>query len=232
METDERTSFIGPAGIMATACRQRRPDATRETPAVVINKDQPVTRERWTGPYGVTERLVVPMKPGNSGGGKGPQLKTDARSNAGHGIDDESSHPELCSEVAGGVTRTIVCLCREPDAGNPPVRFDEREQETGPSQTGLRRLRESAAKCHRETTATAPVLDSTPIAFERLILSWSWSVLRRAIRCRHSPNRKKCLCSVSKLRPLSSASVLCAASHKAIPDPRTLADICNPTSEQ
>src|ERR1700730_5349197 len=54
------------------------------------------------------------------------------------GIDDESSHPELCLEVAGGVTRNIVCLFREPDAGNPPVRFDEREQETEPSQTGLR----------------------------------------------------------------------------------------------
>jgi len=60
------------------------------------------------------------------------------------GIDDESSHPELCSEVADGVTRNIVCLFREPDAGNPPVRFDEREQETEPSQTGLRRRRESA----------------------------------------------------------------------------------------
>jgi hypothetical protein len=35
MEIDERTSFIGPAGIMAMACRQRRPDATRETPAVI-----------------------------------------------------------------------------------------------------------------------------------------------------------------------------------------------------
>ena len=54
------------------------------------------------------------------------------------GIDDESSHPELCSEVAGGVTRNSVSLFREPDAGNPPVRFDEREQETEPSQTGLR----------------------------------------------------------------------------------------------
>ena len=54
------------------------------------------------------------------------------------GIDDESSHPELCSEVAGGVTRNIVCLFREPDAGNLPVRFDEREQETESSQTGLR----------------------------------------------------------------------------------------------
>jgi hypothetical protein len=40
-------------------------------------------------------------------------------------------------------TRTIVCLFREPDAGNPPVRFDEREQETEPRQTGLRRRCES-----------------------------------------------------------------------------------------
>ena len=59
------------------------------------------------------------------------------------GIDDESSHPELCSEVVDGVTRFLiylggVCLFREPDAGNLPVRFDEREQETEPSQTGLR----------------------------------------------------------------------------------------------
>src|ERR1700674_3928329 len=63
------------------------------------------------------------------------------------GIDDESSHPELCSEVAGGVTRNIVRLFREPDAGNPPVRFDEREQETEPSQTGLRWRGESQVEC-------------------------------------------------------------------------------------
>ena len=59
------------------------------------------------------------------------------------GIDDESSHPALCSEVADGVTRFLikggVCLFREPDAGNLPVRFDEREQETEPGQTGFRR---------------------------------------------------------------------------------------------
>jgi hypothetical protein len=35
MEIDERTNFIGPAGVMAMACRQRRPDATREAPAVI-----------------------------------------------------------------------------------------------------------------------------------------------------------------------------------------------------
>jgi hypothetical protein len=34
------------------------------------------------------------------------------------GIDDESSHPSLCSEVADGVTRLGVRLFREPDAGN------------------------------------------------------------------------------------------------------------------
>src|SRR5262245_1522607 len=59
-----------------------------------------------------------------------------------------------------------VRLFREPNAGDPPVRFDEREQETEPSQTGLRQLRESAVNRHRETKATAPVLDSTlPFAF-------------------------------------------------------------------
>ena len=78
------------------------------------------------------------------------------------GIDDESSHPELCSEVADGVTRNIVCLFREPDAGNLPVRFDEREQETELRQTGLRRVMRKHPNSHREAKATAPVLDSTP----------------------------------------------------------------------
>src|SRR5215467_9011030 len=80
------------------------------------------------------------------------------------GIDDESSHPELCSEVAGSVTRTIVCLFREPDAGNPPVRFDEREEETELCQTGLRRRGESPANRHREANVTAPLLDSTRVS--------------------------------------------------------------------
>jgi hypothetical protein len=77
------------------------------------------------------------------------------------GIDDESSHPELCSAVADGVTRNIVSLFREPDAGNPHVRFDEREQETELCQTGLRRALRKQPNSHREAKATAPVLDST-----------------------------------------------------------------------
>jgi hypothetical protein len=55
-----------------------------------------------------------------------------------------------------------VCLFREPDAGNLPVRFDEREPETGSSQTGLRRAMRKHPNSRREAKATAPVLDSTP----------------------------------------------------------------------
>ena len=49
------------------------------------NTDQLAARERKAGPYGMAERLVVLTKPGNSGGGKGPQLKADARSDDGKG---------------------------------------------------------------------------------------------------------------------------------------------------
>src|ERR1019366_10652948 len=57
-------------------------------------------------------------------------------------IDEKSSHLRLLSEVADGVTRLLgVRLFREPDAVTPPVRFDEREQETESGQTGLRRAK-------------------------------------------------------------------------------------------
>src|SRR5215813_8528804 len=62
-----------------------------------------------------------------------------------------------------------VRLFREPDAGNPPVRFDEREEETELSQTGLRRRGESSATCHREATVTAPLPGSTHLPSGNLI---------------------------------------------------------------
>ena len=46
---------------------------------------QPDAREGQAGRYEVTEGLVVPMKPGNAGGGKEPQFKTDARRGEGPG---------------------------------------------------------------------------------------------------------------------------------------------------
>jgi hypothetical protein len=62
------------AGVMAMACKQRRPDATREAPAVILAvQDQLATRESQAEPFwGGGEARIVPMKPGNYGGGKGP----------------------------------------------------------------------------------------------------------------------------------------------------------------
>jgi hypothetical protein len=39
---------------------------------VIVVSDQLATRERPAGLTGMAERLVVPTKPGNSGGGKEP----------------------------------------------------------------------------------------------------------------------------------------------------------------
>src|SRR5882724_1441571 len=47
-------------------------------PQGVVSDDQPEAREGQAGRPGVAERFVVPLKPGNAGGGKGPQFKTDA----------------------------------------------------------------------------------------------------------------------------------------------------------
>ncbi len=67
-----------------------------------------------------------------------------------------------CVQKLHGVTRNLVCLFQEPDAGNLLVRFDEREQETELRQTGVRRVVRKHPNSHREAKATAPVLDSTP----------------------------------------------------------------------
>ena len=55
------------------------------SPSGDCKMNQLAARERKAGPTGMAERLVVPTKPGNSGGGKGPQLKADARSDDGTG---------------------------------------------------------------------------------------------------------------------------------------------------
>src|SRR6202048_2650268 len=50
----------------------RKAYATREAPKRGQINDQPEAREGQAGRPGVAERFVVPLKPGNSGGGKGP----------------------------------------------------------------------------------------------------------------------------------------------------------------
>jgi len=52
-------------------------------------------------------------------------------------------------------------LVREPDAGNPPVRFDEREVETEHGMRLLRHRRGNPDPDYVEAYPTAPPLDST-----------------------------------------------------------------------
>src|SRR5271168_5232160 len=71
-------------GVLAAARTQgKRPQHGK--PHSVVRDDQPDAREGQAGRCGVAERLVVPLKPGNAGGGKGPQFKTDARRSEGPG---------------------------------------------------------------------------------------------------------------------------------------------------
>ena len=46
----------------------------------MVGDDQPEAGDGRAGRFRVAERLVVPTKPGNSGGEKEPQFKTDAAS--------------------------------------------------------------------------------------------------------------------------------------------------------
>src|SRR5450755_3975641 len=63
----------------------RKAYATREAPRRGRSDGQPEAREGQAGRPGVAERFVVPRKPGNAGGGKGPWFKTDAIRSEGPG---------------------------------------------------------------------------------------------------------------------------------------------------
>src|SRR6476469_8859427 len=71
-------------GYWRQACTQGK-RTQHGKPRGVVSDDQPDAREGQAGRRGVTERFVVPLKPGNAGGGKGPQFKTDAISGEGPG---------------------------------------------------------------------------------------------------------------------------------------------------
>src|SRR5271166_5311596 len=93
-------------GVVAAARTQGK-RAQHGKPQSVVRDDQPDAREGQAGRFGVAERLGVPLKPGNAGGGKGPQFKADARHSAGHG-DWATSHGELWvkSGIHSGMCQT------------------------------------------------------------------------------------------------------------------------------
>lgn len=88
---------------MATACTQGK-RAQHGKPLGVVRDDQPDAGDGQAGRPGVAERSVVPGKPGNAGGGKGPQFKTDVIRSEGVEIGQPINSVQ-CSETADGVTR-------------------------------------------------------------------------------------------------------------------------------
>jgi hypothetical protein len=98
----ERSSPIGPAGVWAAA-RPAQGDRTQHgKPLTGEACDlQPATREGQAGPFRVSERPIVPRKPRNGGGGKGPRLKAGVPGNPGseskprrHGDTEKIREPE------------------------------------------------------------------------------------------------------------------------------------------
>src|ERR1700726_649725 len=83
VELSESTSSCY-TGVLAAACTQGK-RTQHGKPHGVVSDDQPNAREGQVGRLGVAERFAVPLKPGNAGGGKGPQFKTDATSGEGFG---------------------------------------------------------------------------------------------------------------------------------------------------
>ena len=70
-----KTTPIRRAGVVAAACTQGK-RTQHGKPQGVVRDDQLDAREGQVRRFEVAERSVVLMKPGNAGGGKGPQFKT------------------------------------------------------------------------------------------------------------------------------------------------------------
>jgi hypothetical protein len=82
MEAYERTSFYQSCRGIGDGMQAKGTIHNTGSPSG-DRRDQLAARETQAGPTGMAEGLVVLMKPGNSGGGKEPQLKGNARSNEG-----------------------------------------------------------------------------------------------------------------------------------------------------
>src|SRR5260370_12623519 len=75
------------------------------SPSGDCKMNQLATRERQAGPTGMAERLVLPMKPGNSGGGKGGSVEGGHTKRRRKGrLAMNLTPPKLFPEVANGVT--------------------------------------------------------------------------------------------------------------------------------
>jgi len=83
-------------GALATACPQQEPCGNTGSPTPHKHRG---FREDWTELGGMAERPVVPEKPGNAGGGKGPWFKSDAPRSEGEEIGASLTTPKSVWEL-------------------------------------------------------------------------------------------------------------------------------------
>ena len=135
----ERHDPAVPPGYWRQHARRGDPRQHGKPQAVRGSGPQPDAREGQAGPPGVADGLVVPAKPGNAGGGKGPEFKEAVRK--GHEsqesgdepiTSDDGSDPQAASR-AGRASNAAgrASLSESRSAGNPHARFDGRGVETG-----------------------------------------------------------------------------------------------------
>ena len=155
--TRAKVTLLGSTGALMMACRQEEFCSNTGDPARcgARRAKQPEAREGRTGLDGKSERPILPKKPGNADGGKGPWFKGNAGRSKGVEIGVSLSTPESVWQPQAALrirakNESLVCesmntLERKPDAGKPHVRFDERGVETermaGYSGTGNRKGR-------------------------------------------------------------------------------------------
>ena len=144
------TAPSGSVGVMASACLEEEIVETRETPTMRGRGSQLELREEQARSFGVADRLVLLWKPGNAGGGKGPDfwrvpgrdqqsgdwlcLSTPLKTRRSRKELYLSAKMAMFSESRPMRDLAIVCWREkpvgEPCARNPHARFDEREVET------------------------------------------------------------------------------------------------------
>ena len=95
MEEYERTGFHQSCRGIGDGMSAKGAIHNTGSPSGDRGVDQLAARERRAGLTGMAEGLAVLRKPGNAGGGKGPQLKADARSDDEREIGDEPANSQV-----------------------------------------------------------------------------------------------------------------------------------------
>jgi hypothetical protein len=120
----DATVARGPTGVLAVACLHTEIRSNTGSPKWCGSAPQPEAREGQAGPPGVADGFVVPRKPGNAGGGKGPEFKVGVRRDRRARRVAKSLSPprtvqnsQAASRARSRVQRGEACfLVREPDA--------------------------------------------------------------------------------------------------------------------